>query len=92
MRAARRPDPEVLEFDYRIPTALGTAGWTAALVVLLVQGTADRWWIWVCAVGIALGVFAYAYIPYLLGKREAAEAARDAEHAGAERAEDPSGA
>ncbi|GAB3206943.1 DUF2530 domain-containing protein [Marinactinospora thermotolerans] len=77
MRKPRRPDPEVLEFDYRVPTALGSIGWTVALVVLLAMGDRlpleSRWWIWVCVTGIALGVFAYFYIPRLLRKRAEAE-------------------
>lgn len=48
--------------------ALGTIGWTVALVVLLVffrdsLAAADAsWWIWVCAVGAALGVVGLIYV------------------------------
>jgi len=88
VRTPRRPDPEVLEFDYRVPTALGTLGWTAALVVLLVWGDGldpdQRWRIGVCAVGMVLGVFAFFYIPYLLGRRARLEAARTGERAAAD--------
>ncbi|CAM4070302.1 DUF2530 domain-containing protein [Nocardiopsis gilva] len=66
-----------MESDYRVPTALGVAAWLVALVVLVAMGEklpeTERWWIWVCAVGIALGVFAYLYIPRLLRKRREAE-------------------
>ena len=24
----------------------------------------DRWWIWTCAVGVAMGLFALWYVPY----------------------------
>lgn len=48
--------------------ALGTLGWTVALVVLgiffrepLAQADAS-WWIWVCAVGAVLGVFGLLYV------------------------------
>ncbi|WP_067970617.1 DUF2530 domain-containing protein [Nocardiopsis trehalosi] len=79
MRTPRRPDPEVLEFDYRVPTALGTVAWTVALIVLLARGDRlpadERWWLGVCGVGIVLGVFAFFYIPRLLRKRTEAEAA-----------------
>lgn len=58
-----------MESDYRIPTAAGSAAWAIALVVLLSLGDGlppqDRWWIWVCAVGLALGVFGFFYIPWL---------------------------
>ncbi|GAB3439003.1 hypothetical protein GCM10027570_02750 [Streptomonospora sediminis] len=67
MRQPRKPDPEVLESDYRVPTALGTAAWIAALIALLALGDRlpeeDRWWRWVCVTGIAFGVFAFCYIP-----------------------------
>ncbi|MUL44021.1 DUF2530 domain-containing protein [Streptomonospora sp. PA3] len=104
MRQPRKPDPEVMESDYRIPTALGTAAWTAALVVLLAMGdqlpAEDRWWRWVCLTGIAFGVFGYVYIPRHLRSREKsggdhpAEAGEgtgrpDAQHASAAGAEPP---
>ncbi|CAM3988117.1 DUF2530 domain-containing protein [Nocardiopsis rhodophaea] len=78
-----------MESDYRVPTALGTAAWFVALVVLVAMGEklpeSERWWVWVCAVGIALGVFAFLYIPRLQRKRREAEergAARRRERAG----------
>ncbi|WP_017538684.1 DUF2530 domain-containing protein [Nocardiopsis halophila] len=81
-----------MESDYRVPTALGTLAWTVALVVLLVRGEGladgERWWIWVCAAGIALGVFGFFYVPYLLGRREAAERRRDGERASGSEATD----
>ncbi|MFW5416043.1 DUF2530 domain-containing protein [Nocardiopsis sp. CNT-189] len=95
MRTPRRPDPEVLEFDYRVPTALGTLGWTAALAALLVWGDGldpdQRWRVAVCVTGMVLGVFAFFYIPRLLDKRARAEAERSAERAAAtaEEAPDP---
>lgn len=77
MRQPRRDDPEVLESDYRVPTALGTLAWLVALLVLLALGERlpeeERWWIGVCLTGIALGVFGYFYIPRLLRKRAEAE-------------------
>ncbi|MFC3998534.1 DUF2530 domain-containing protein [Nocardiopsis sediminis] len=77
MRKPRRPDPEVLEIDYRVPTALGSLAWAVALIVLLAMGDglapSERWWLWVCATGLVLGVFGYAYIPRLLRKRAEAE-------------------
>lgn len=80
MRQPRKPDPEVHESDYRVPAALGTAAWTVALIVLLVQGDRlpedDRWWIWVCVVGIALGVFGFWYVPRLIRRRAEEERRR----------------
>ncbi|MFC7326467.1 DUF2530 domain-containing protein [Marinactinospora rubrisoli] len=85
MRKPRRPAPDVMETDYRVPTAAGSVAWAVALVVLVAMGdrlpAADRWWMWVCVVGIALGVFAYLYIPRLLRKRAEAEARHTAHHA-----------
>lgn len=73
MRKPRQPDPEVHESDYRVPAAIGTLAWTAALVVLLAMGDglpeSEQWWIGVCLTGIALGAFGFLYIPYLLRKR-----------------------
>ncbi len=71
MAKPRQPDPEVLESDYRVPAALGTAAWTVALVVLLAMGDrlTQQWWIWVCVIGISLGLFGFGYIPRLLRKR-----------------------
>ncbi|MBB4934067.1 Na+/melibiose symporter-like transporter [Lipingzhangella halophila] len=96
MPKPRQPDPEVLESDYRVPTALGTAAWIVALVVLLAMGEgldrSQEWWIWVCMTGIALGLFAFLYIPRLLRKRDEAEqrhAAKTAERADAPESEPP---
>ncbi|GAA3759256.1 hypothetical protein GCM10022402_41510 [Salinactinospora qingdaonensis] len=73
-----------MEIDYRIPTALGSLGWTVALVVLLALGDRlpeqDRWWIWVCVTGLGLGIFAYFYIPWLLRRRDKAEGHHAAQH------------
>ncbi|RNL83994.1 DUF2530 domain-containing protein [Halostreptopolyspora alba] len=73
MAKPRQPDPEVLESDYRIPAALGTAAWMIALVVLLAMGDrlapSQQWWIWVCVTGIALGAFGFYYVPRLLSER-----------------------
>jgi len=49
-------------------TVIGTAGWAAALVILLIlrnQLPADeRWWIWTCVAGVCMGLFALWYVPY----------------------------
>ncbi|WP_433333088.1 DUF2530 domain-containing protein [Spirillospora sp. CA-294931] len=79
MTRARRPDPEPMRTnDVRIAAA-GTAAWAVALVVLLVAGLPedDRWWLWVCAVGIGIGLFAVWYVPRLNASRERPPAPRD---------------
>lgn len=65
--------------DVRI-AATGTAAWAVALVVLLLVGlpSEDRWWLWVCVAGIAIGLFAVWYVPRLQRGRARQEAARAA--------------
>ncbi|PRY00650.1 uncharacterized protein DUF2530 [Allonocardiopsis opalescens] len=66
-----------MQTDDRLPAVLGSLAWAAALVVLLLRGDSlaeqDRWWIWVCVTGLALGLFAILYIPRLHRKRAEAE-------------------
>lgn len=75
MTRPRRPNPPPLETDDRKIAAVGAAAWAVALVVLLAVGLPkeDRWWLWVCVAGIAIGIFAYWYLPRLERSREAAE-------------------
>ena len=77
MTHSRRPAPPPLEGNDQRGTAIGTAAWAVALVVLLIlreQIPADeRWWIWVCATGTAMGLFGLWYVPRL--KRSRARAA-----------------
>lgn len=76
MSRPERPVPPPLEGDDRLITAVITAGFLVALIVLLVvRGSlpaADRWWIWVAAFGTFLGVFGLVYVPYLKRARERA--------------------
>ncbi|MDS1270191.1 DUF2530 domain-containing protein [Lipingzhangella sp. LS1_29] len=69
MPRPRQPDPAAFEGDHRIPAALGSVAWAIALVILLAMGDSlpreDRWWIGVCLTGLALGLFALAYIPHI---------------------------
>jgi hypothetical protein len=69
-----RPIPPPLEGDERLITAVITAGFLVALVVLLVVRdslpAADRWWIWVPVGGTALGLFGLAYVPYVKRSRD----------------------
>ncbi len=86
MTRPERPVPPPLEGDDRLITAVITAGFLVALVVLLIVRDslppADRWWVWVAAFGTALGLFGLAYVPYLKRSRartaERHRAAREA--------------
>jgi hypothetical protein len=73
---ARQPAPEPLEANDQLVTAVITAGWAIALIVLLAVRTDipghDRWWIWTCAAGLGLGIFALLYVPRLKRSRERA--------------------
>lgn len=74
MPQPERPVPPPLEGDDRLITAVITAGWLVALVVLLIVRShlapADRWWIWVPALGTAMGIFGLIYVPHLKKSRE----------------------
>ena len=67
MASTRRPPPPPLEANDRRVTVVGTVAWAIALAVLLVLrgqiAASDRWWIWTCAVGVAMGLFALWYVP-----------------------------
>ena len=81
-QAARPSPPPPLEADDQLVIWVGTAGWTVALVVLLIVRDSlpadQRWWIWTCVCGIAFGIFASWYVPRLKRGRARA-AARQAE-------------
>jgi uncharacterized protein DUF2530 len=63
----RLPPPPPLEANDKLVTVVGTAAWAVALVVLLVLRdqipAGQRWWIWTCAAGLAMGLFALWYVP-----------------------------
>jgi Protein of unknown function (DUF2530) len=88
---ARRPAPPPKEADDRLVTSVLTAGWALALAVLLVVRSAlpdgARWWLWTCTAGLAMGLFALWYVPFLK-RRRAVIAARYAPSA----APEPAGA
>lgn len=67
MAHSRRPAPPPLEANDPRVTIVGTVAWAVALAVLLVLHeqipVSDRWWIWTCAVGVAMGLFALWYVP-----------------------------
>jgi Protein of unknown function (DUF2530) len=68
-RAERPSPPPPLEADDQLVTRVITAGWAIALVVLLiVRGSlpaGQRWWVWTCVAGLAIGIFALWYVPRL---------------------------
>ena len=84
MDRPQRPSPPPLEGDDRLITAVITAGFAIALIVLLILrdqlAAPDRWWVWVPAFGTFLGLFGLVYVPYLQRSRArtaARRAARD---------------
>ena len=82
MRRTLRPAPPPLEANDRQVTIVGTVAWAAALVVLLILRqqipAGSRWWIWTCAAGVAMGLFALWYVPHFKRSR-ARKAQRRAE-------------
>ena len=80
MARTRHPAPPPLEANDQLVTAVFTAGWAVALVVLLIlrdQIPADeRWWIWTCAAGLVMGLFALWYVPRMKRARARSAARR----------------
>jgi Protein of unknown function (DUF2530) len=78
-----RPAPPPLEANDQLVTITGTAGWGVALIVLLIiRGSlpaGDRWWLWTCAAGVVMGLFALWYVPRLKRARARAAARRAAQ-------------
>ncbi len=74
-----RPQPEPLKTNDVRVAAAGTAAWLIALLVLLIVGLPahERWWLWVCLTGAAIGLFACWYIPRMQRAREVRGAGRD---------------
>jgi drug/metabolite transporter (DMT)-like permease len=75
-----RPAPPPLEANDPLVTAIITAAWAAALIVLLVLRdwvpASERWWIWVCVAGLAMGLFALWYVPRMKRARARSAARR----------------
>jgi hypothetical protein len=80
-----RPAP-LREANDLYVTSVITAGWTIALVVMLILTAAgtlpadQRWWTWTCGTGVAMGLFGLWYVP-VLQRNRARAAARHAEAA-----------
>jgi hypothetical protein len=81
-----RPAPPPLEANDQRVTAILTAGWAVALVVLLALRdqipSSERWWIWTCAAGVAMGLFALWYVPRMKRARARGAARRAQAQAG----------
>ncbi|HSR83071.1 MAG TPA: DUF2530 domain-containing protein [Streptosporangiaceae bacterium] len=84
MSRPERPVPPPLEGNDRLITAVITAGFLVALIVLVLVReslpAADRWWIWVAACGTFLGFFGLVYVPHLQKSRARAAERRRAAH------------
>jgi len=82
-QAPRPSPPPPLEANDQVVIWVGTAGWVVALVVLLVirdsLPAGQRWWIWTCACGLVMGLFALWYVPRLKRTRARAADRRAAE-------------
>lgn len=78
MSRPRRPEPPPLQTKDVLSALVGTGAWAVALLVLLFIGLPepDRWWLWVCVVGMGIGLFGVWYIPRLHRSRAAVEARR----------------
>jgi Protein of unknown function (DUF2530) len=82
-----RPAPPQ-EANDLVVTSVITAGWATALVVTLILLAAgvlpagQRWWVWTCATGVAMGVFGLWYVPVLQRNRARAAARHAGEAAG----------
>jgi type VI protein secretion system component VasK len=81
------PAPPPLEANDQLVIGVITAGWAVALAVMLVLRDqlrpADRWWIWICAAGVGLGVFGLWYTPRVKRARARGAARRDETRPGA---------
>jgi hypothetical protein len=77
---ASLPVPPPLEGNDRLITLVITAAWAVALIVLLAVrdqlAPADRWWTWVAATGVGIGIFGLFYVPWLKRSRDRAAARR----------------
>jgi hypothetical protein len=76
-----RPAPPPLEANDQVVTAVITGAWGVALVVLLVLRdqlpAGERWWIWTCAAGLAMGLFGLWYVPRMKRARARSAARRE---------------
>jgi hypothetical protein len=71
--------PPPLEANDQAVTAVITAGWAVALIVVAVlRGSfpaGERWWFWTCVAGLGQGIFALWYVPRIKRARARARSA-----------------
>jgi hypothetical protein len=88
MARPQREVPPPLEGNDRFITAVITAGWAIALVVVVLVRhrlpDSGHLWIWTCVTGFGLGLFGLVYVPYLKRSRAKATARRASASASAE--------
>ena len=81
MARTRHPPPPPLEANDPLVTIVGTAAWAVALVVLLVLRDQippeQRWWIWTGVSGVAMGLFAWWFVPRVKRARARSAARRE---------------
>ena len=65
-----------------------TIGWAVAFIAMLIVAiipgvlpAKERWWVWTCAIGVAMGLFGLWYVP-VLKRRRASIIARLAQASG----------
>jgi len=89
----RRSPPPPLEGNVGLITAVITAGWAIALIVVLIirdsLPPAEHWWVWTCTTGLVLGFFGLWYVPHLQRRRATAAERRAARSAGPEPGQAP---
>jgi Protein of unknown function (DUF2530) len=82
VESERPPQPPPLEANDQQVTAVITAAWAIALVVLVIVRDSlpagSRWWIWTCAAGLGMGLFGLWYVPRLKRGRARSAARRAA--------------
>ncbi len=93
MASPRRSPPPPLEGNAGLITAVITAGWAIALIVVLILRDslppAERRWVWTCATGLVLGFFGLWYVPHLQRRRATAAERRAARSANPEPGQAP---
>jgi hypothetical protein len=79
--STRHPAPPPLEANDELVTAVVTAGWAVALVILLVlrghMPADEQWWIWTCLAGLGMGLFGLWYVPRVKRARARRAGAKD---------------
>jgi hypothetical protein len=90
VRRPTRPAPPPLEANDQLVTGAIGVGWAVALIALLIARdslpAADRWWIWTCVTGFAVGVFGFCYVPVLKRSRARTAQRRASRRGGQDRA------